>query len=83
MLSFSERNYAAGNNVGLADDLEFASLILTPVLLHQVYPLPLFNTSITSSTDQPASELSGKQIFAEFKLEDIKGLALFYIFTPD
>ena len=58
----------------------FASLIQMPVLLHQVYPLHLFNTS---STDQPASELSGKQIFAEFKLEDIKALALFYIFTPD
>ena len=80
MLSFSERNYAAGNNVDLADDSEFASLIQMSVLLHQVYPLPLFNTS---STDQPASELSGKQIFAEFKLEDIKGLAIFYIFTPD
>ena len=52
----------------------------TDVLLHQVYPLPLFNTS---SADQPASEHSGIQIFAEFKLEDIKGLALFYIFTPD
>ena len=66
--------------MGLADDSEFASSIQMHVLLHQVYLLPLSNTS---SADQPASEHSGKQIFAEFKLEDIKGSALFYIFTPD
>ena len=66
--------------MGLADDSEFASLTQMNVLLHQVYPLPLFNTS---SADQPASEHSGNQILSEFKLEDIKGLALFYIFTPD
>ena len=79
MLSFSERNYAAGNNVGLADDSEFASLIQMPVFLHQVYPLPLFNTS---SADQPASEHSGIQIFAEFKLEDNKRVGLIlYLYT--
>ena len=38
MLSFSERNYAAGNNVGLADDSEFASLIQMPVFYIKFIP---------------------------------------------
>ena len=63
--------------MGLADDSEFASY----VLLHQVYPLPLFNTS-SADHDQPTSEHSGKQIFAEFKLEDNKRVGLiFYLYT--